>query len=408
MGFVLTWALGCVAIEGRLAAADPPVVDAPPGVDREISVPLVPELPSEPWSGIVARGEPGDQLFAEATIHDFALTLSDEAYRALRDHPDEQVQGVLTWHGVAYDAGIKIKGSSSFRSIRQKASFKIDVHQYDRERRIDGLKRLTLNNMIQDATMLREHAYYWLAGALAIPAPRHGYARVTVNGEPFGLYGLVETMDGRLMKRLFPDDKDGNLYEASGADFTEARNWFDLQVDGGIVPTPDDMDDLVRALEGADSDAFAGVFAERFDLEPVLRYLALDIVTGNDDGYVFNHHNYHAYHYALSDRWVLLPWGTDRSFTQEVSPYGAHDTPIMGELVRRCWGDDTCAGQLREQIEAVLHVWEDGGFPEMLAAGVELVADACEVDPRREKRCDQEEIQAFVDERAAYVREHLE
>ncbi|MDP2304982.1 MAG: CotH kinase family protein [Pseudomonadota bacterium] len=402
MSSIVTWALACADVEGNLNQIGAPShMPAEPADVR--SVPLAPVYSYDALSDLEAGGEPGDRLFAAGMIEDFEITLSSDAWRSLRDHPDEEVAGTLTWRGVEYSAGIKIKGSSSYRSIQEKASFKVDVHQYERERRIDGLKRLTLNNMIQDPTMLREHAYYWLAAQLGVPAPRQGFARVTVNGEPYGVYSLVETMDGRLMKRLYPDDHDGNLYEASGADFTSERNWFDVQVDGGIIPTPDDIDELVDTIEEAGHDEFAGVFGARFDTEAVLRYLALDTVVGNDDGYVFNHHNYHAYHLAFADRWVLLPWGTDRSFTEEVSPYGAWDKPIVGELALRCWDDDGCAHELHEAIEEVLRVWEDGAFPEMLATTGALIREACEDDPRREKECDPEDIQGFVEARAAYV-----
>jgi hypothetical protein len=411
MVFILPLSVGCMAIEGRLAALEPRggPVPGPDGSDdtglelKDLPVLLdwMPPLTMEP-------GEPGDQLFAPGTIHELEILLSDEAWRSLRDDPDEEVEGKLVWRGFAFSAGVKIKGSSSYRSIRDKASFKVDVHQYDRAQRINGLKRLTLNNMIQDPTMLREHAYYWLAGQVGVPAPRHGYARLWVNGEPYGLYGLVETMDGRLMKRLFPEDPDGNLYEASGADFTDARNWFDLQVDGGVVPTPDDIDGLVEALEEAGKDEFFEVFQARFDPDPTLRYLALEIVAGNDDGYVFNHHNYHAYHLAYADRWVLLPWGTDRSFIREVPPDGDHATPVVGQLALRCLDDEACADLLLRHITDVLDVWEEGAFREMLGATAEWVAVECEQDPRREKRCDPEDILEFVDHRAAYLREELE
>lgn len=412
MGFLLLWAAGCVSIEGQLSALDGaggPVgpMDETPSPPRKEPLVLLPvadadtPMPTE-------SGAPGDVLFEPGTIQDLEIVLSDSAYRSLRDHPDEEVEGTLVWHGIEFRAGVKIKGSSSYRSILEKASFKVDVHQYDREQRINGLKRLTLNNMIQDPTMLREHAYYWLAGRLGVPAPRHAYARLSVNGEIYGLYGIIETMDGRLMKRLYPDDKDGNLYEASGADFTDARNWFDLQVDGGIIPAPDDIDDLVDDLEDAGRDEFFDIFGARFDTDAVLRYIALDTVAGNDDGYVFNHHNYHAYHLAYADRWVLMPWGTDRAFTEEVSPYGAWDKPIVGELVLKCWGDEACAHQLHERIEEVLGVWEDGGFREMLATTEELIHDDCRSDPRREKDCDPEDILEFVEHRAGFVWDEIE
>ncbi len=407
MGLALSWMFACAAIEGQLIGAPQGAVPEVGGTVDD-APPLPPELDAAPLEGTREPGLPGDRLFAEDVLHDFAITVSDSAYRSLRDHPREEVEGTLAWRTQEFRVGVKLKGSSSFRTIREKPSFKIDVHAFESGQRIDGLKRLTLNNMIQDPTMLREHAYYWLAGRLDVAAPRQAYARVTFNGEPYGLYSLIETMDGRLMKRLFPDDPDGNLYDASGADFTYERDWFDVEVDGGIAPIEDDMAELVDAVVEAGDDDFAAMFAERFDQDAVLGYFAIDIVTGNDDGYVFNHHNYLPYHLAHADRWLLLPWGTDRSFTNEVSPYGDWQTPVAGVLAARCWEDDNCADSLHERIEAVLAVWEDGSFTDMLARTAAVVGPECEADVRRDKRCDIEDIEEFVEARAGEVREALE
>lgn len=411
MGLELLWLLGCVGMDSVLSATvdfDPPA--SSPGEPAPVPVPPRP-YPTVSFDArgapLGVDGEPGAELFAAGSIHDLAITLSDDAWRSLRDDPREEVRGTVTWRTVEYDAGIRLKGSSSFRTIDEKCSFKIDVHAFEDARRIDGLKRLTLNNQIQDPTMAREHAYYWLAASVGVPGSRHGYARVTVNGEAYGLYGLVETMDERLLDRLFPDDDKGNLYESSGADFTDARNWFDLEEEGGVVPAPDDLDDLIDALEDADGDAYVDVMRERFDMDALLGYLALDLVTGNDDGYVFNHHNYHAYHLAFADRWVLLPWGTDRSFTREVSPYGGGLTPIVGVLATRCWDDEACADALTERIVDVLDVWE-GPFRDHVGDTLARVSEACEDDPKREKSCDPDDLAAFVDRRAEYVRDALE
>ncbi|MDP2315473.1 MAG: CotH kinase family protein [Pseudomonadota bacterium] len=364
--------------------------------------------PGSTLPGGAAVGSNPTELFAEGQVHEIALTLTDAARRSLEDDPGVEVEALLAWRSVEYPVGVAIKGSASFRPIDEKPSFKIDVHAVDPDLRLDGHKRVTLNNMVQDPTMMREHAYYGLAAALGVAAPRHGYARVTVNGADYGLYGLVETMDGQLLKRLYPDDPDGNLYESSGADFTGERDWFELEVDGGQVPVDLDIQALVAALDAAYDADFMAVLESRFETSALLRYLALDMMAGNDDGYVYNHNNYQAYHPAVADRWVLLPWGTDRSFTEEVSPYGGRDTPVAGTLARRCWGDDACSQELLGHLREVVDVWETGALAESLAATWGRIGDACEADPRRESACAPDDILTYVERRAAYVRERID
>jgi hypothetical protein len=345
----------------------------------------------------------GGQLFAEGVIQDLALTLPDASLASLRVTPEQEVSGTLEWNGSAYTVAVRLKGNNSFRTIDQKPSFKIDVHAYDPAQDLDGLERLTLNNMIQDRTMMREHAYYWLSARFGLPAPRHAYARVTVNAEPYGLYGLVETMDEQLVNRAFPSDADGNLYESSGDDFLSDVNHFELEESGGLVPTPDDVDALVDVVEATRLSGFDAMIGERFARDKLLLFLAVDTVIGNGDGYVFNAHNYFAYHGAVSDRWQLLPWGADRSFNTEVCHSGDVVNPLDGVLAESCWADGGCAADLAEAIDAVLGPWDDE-FPALIGATEALIRADAEVDLRREDAFEPEDLRGFVERRGDFMR----
>ncbi len=402
----------CVGVEagGALAHA-PPLTPpyAPPTVE-----PLEPEHIGIAAGGrmtplweVEREGPPdGGELFADGAVHDLALTLSEDAIASLRAAPETEIEGTLGWRGQDFRAGVRLKGSHSFRTIDEKPSFKIDVHAFDPDQEIDGLERLTLNNMIQDRTMLRESTYYWLAARLGVPGPRHAYARVTVNGADYGLYSLVETMDEKLVKRAFAEDRDGNLYEGSGDDFTYDLEHFELEETRGVIPSPDDLEDLVDAVEATRSGGFDEMLSERFERDVVLTYFALDTVAGNDDGYVYNNHNFLAYHGVNSDRWQLLPWGTDRAFSREVPPLGDAETFVEGHLVLSCWADTTCAAALTETIQAVLDVWEDE-LADRVEATEDLIHDAAEADPRREKEYEPDDLEDFVDERADFLRGYL-
>lgn len=357
--------------------------------------PVAPDGPSD-----------GAVLYAEGAVHEVHLTLSDSAIASLRDDPTVEVKAGLELGEARMDVALRLKGNSSFQSIDQKPSFKIDVHEYARTQRIDGEKRLTLNNMIEDPTMLREHSYYWLAARFGVPAPRQAYARVWVNGAAYGLYNLLETMDEELIEHAFGDDEDGNLYEASGADFTHSRNWFDLEETGDVVPTPDDIDALVDAVEASRSGDYWTTLNERFDIDDILFYWAIEIVSGNDDGYVFNHHNYLVYHAPLAAKWSMLPWGTDRSFSREVPPRGDGATPLFGDLVIRCWDDDACAAALAARIEDVLVVWDEELGGEIDATWSRIGAD-CEADERKRYSCRPDKLQEFVEARAEFLRGYL-
>ena len=103
-----------------------------------------------------------------------------------------------------YDVKIHAKGrAGSRRALDDKPAFKAKLGKDDR---FFGLKQLTLNNMVQDPTMLREALGYQVYEAAGAKVPTAGYARLTVNREAYGLYLNLETPDAQFLKRRFGDD----------------------------------------------------------------------------------------------------------------------------------------------------------------------------------------------------------
>ena len=112
------------------------------------------------------------------------------------------------------DVGIRLKGGvGSFRPLTKKAAFKVKFDEYVEGQTLLGLKKLTLNNMVQDPSMI--HETLGLRGRFARRACRpRGRATPTcaVNGEDYGLYLDVETLDKVSLPRLFASTQ--HLYEA--------------------------------------------------------------------------------------------------------------------------------------------------------------------------------------------------
>lgn len=118
------------------------------------------------------------------------------------------------------DVGVRLKGGiGSFRPLSQKAAFKLKFDELVDDQTFFGLEKLTLNNMVQDPTMVHETLAYETFRALGVPASRTGYAFLRVNGVPFGLYLNIEALDSVALPRWFTSTR--HLYEgAYGTDVT--------------------------------------------------------------------------------------------------------------------------------------------------------------------------------------------
>ena len=120
------------------------------------------------------------------SIYFFAAKTAPSRYnRATRE-------GGLVYENVA----IRGKGNTSLTQVEQygnsRYSFKVEFEHYDNALSYYGLDKLSLNNLIQDNTMLKDYLCYQLMGSFGVDAPLCSFVYITVNGEDWGLYLAVE------------------------------------------------------------------------------------------------------------------------------------------------------------------------------------------------------------------------
>lgn len=368
---------------------------APGDVARDASV--------EPIGNAPVRETTGrDWLYQSGVVHDFFLEFPAESRWNLATNPSVDVPATFTYADRAYTVGVHLRGNRTFRTFDGKPSLKIDFGEYVPGQTFSGARRLTLNNMVQDGSMLREAAAYYLFRAAGISAPRHGYARVWIDGEWYGLYGIVETIDEQFLGDHFASN-DGNAYGGGyGADVVPGcAALFTLEEpgDGSIAPYSD-LDDLINVV--TNDDDFIDVLDVHFD-GMLTRYFAVEMVSGQHDGYVTYANNYVLYHDPSVERWSIVPWGTDQSFTAR-----SRDVfkDWFGALALRCLGDADCVERFTGDVYDVLAVWEDSGLYAHIVEVQGAIADDCESDPRRELPCasEQEDVLEYLKERPDDVR----
>jgi hypothetical protein len=329
-------------------------------------------------SGPVETDEDGDFLFGDRTL-DFEISLDDADIAALTAEPYEEVRADFTFQGQTWEVGLRLKGSRSFRGLDEKSAFKVDFQEWDAAGRFYGFKRLTLNNMIQDGGMSSEHVSYRLHGLVGHPAPRHGYARVTVNGTWYGLYGVVEGVDDDFLERHFPGDDEGNLYEGGyGGDFQEGCAPLFEQKEG-VDTSLADLEAVIDDVEASSPATFPDVLARYFDVDALMGVWAVELVSSNADAYTTLGNNFFAYH-APSGGWTMIPWGTDQAFTGEEPVIGA----LYGELAERCQDSPACLERLEERVRDVVSVWEQADLASWVDAETARIEDDCRADPRSE------------------------
>jgi len=309
------------------------------------------------------------------------LTLPKSSEDGLEADPSEYEPGTFSFSymsgppgeeeattpAVVGNVGIRLKGGlGSFRKLSEKAAFKLKFNEFVKGQKFLGLKKMTLNNMAQDPSMVHETLAYRAFGAAGVPVPRTGYAYVRVNGVDFGLYLNLETLDETALARIFGsfDKSTQHLYEAQlGSDVVApikiGETGGSFEVDEGDEANVADLEALAGAA-ALGGPAWLAQAAPYADLEEMTRMWAVEKFVEHWDGYSghavsgLRPNNYYLYSDS-SGIFQMLPWGTDQTWSfnagvpgQEVAFDGAG-----GVLFNRCLSDSDCAALYRAAVAEV-------------------------------------------------------
>lgn len=164
-----------------------------------------------------------NRLFDPSKVHTLDIVMNDwDSF--LQTCTDEQYAACdVVIDGEHYDkVGIRAKGNTSLSSVRQygnnRYSFKIEFDHYQNGKTYHGLDKLSLNNLIQDSTFLKDYLAYTLMNRIGASAPLCSFVQINVNGQPWGLYLAVEAVEDSFLMRSYGADH-GRLYKPDSLSF---------------------------------------------------------------------------------------------------------------------------------------------------------------------------------------------
>jgi hypothetical protein len=240
--------------------------------------------------------------------------------------------------------------------------------------------------MAYDPMKVSEELAYQMWRDAGLPASRTSYAHITVNGEDYGLYSMVEPPDDPFLK-IWYDDPDGNLYE-------NAENYCDLDGGRGCFEAEEydegnhEALDALRAAVTTTSDLSA--VRPLLDWDRYTGFLAMEASIAHWDSYSFDQSNFRWYHEPTTDSWSLIPSSTDLSFGYRPWSYpdcGKHGVvPAdydMGIVSVRCWNDPDCEEAVLEKMLEAADRLEAMDAAAAVRAATDRVRDAVYEDRKK-------------------------
>lgn len=263
----------------------------------------------------------------------------------------------VTINGTTYkNVAIRPKGNTSLSQVASddttdRFSFKIKFDYYVDGQTCDGLDSLTLNNLISDASYMKEYFAYDMFQYLGVASSLYSFADISLNGETWGLYLALETPDSSFLERNYgtsygqlykpetmeaggmgggngkADNPDGGRADGNAKaggrgghmgssnsnlayisdDTADYSYIFDNTITDG---TEKDQETLIEALKnisnGTDLEAY-------LNIDQMLRYMAVNVFLVNLDSYFGNMlHNYLLY--EEDGQICMLPWDYNLAF----------------------------------------------------------------------------------------------
>ncbi len=163
------------------------------------------------------------RLFDNSRVHSIDIYMDDWDSFIKNAASEEYSPATLIIDGEVYkNVAIRGKGNTSLSNVAgmnsQRYSFKIEFDHYDNNKSYYGLDKLALNNLIQDTTMMKDYLAYTMMNAFGVNAPLCSFVYITVNGEDWGLYLAVESVEDGFLRRNYGGDA-GNLYKPDSTGF---------------------------------------------------------------------------------------------------------------------------------------------------------------------------------------------
>lgn len=274
---------------------------------------------------------------------------------------EEYIMADVVVNGTKFsNVGIRPKGNSSLQQVyssdSDRYSFKIKFDEYVAGQTCFGLDMLVLNNMLGDATCMKEYLTFDMMKSLGVDVPYFSYSRITVNGEDRGFYFALEAY-GDSFKQRISGDESGMLYNVKsmemGGEKAGVFGGMGGSGSGGSLEYNGDDASAYQAIfgnaagaEGSDEDYArvitalkalneGGNIEKYFDVDEILRYLAVHTFVVNLDSYSSNMaQNYYIYEYDGVIK--ILPWdynfawGAFESGNASSTVNFPIDTPVSG------------------------------------------------------------------------------
>ena len=275
-------------------------------------------------------------LFDDSTLPEVRISIHPDSLDEILADENQQsdhefpASFSITKNGITEtvdSVGFRLRGNTSRAS--QKKSFKVSFDTFIDGREYRGLDKMNLNGEHNDPTIMRAKLSWNILEKMDVKAPRSNHISLYINDVFYGMYLNVEHIDNELLDKEFKDDS-GNLYKClypadlgtrnlKGELITDFSNYVEFGRRPYDLKTNESENDysglasLIEFLNNSSNQEFEEQIHDYLDVDATLRWMAIDVLTGNWDNYSFNKNNFYLYQSPEDGRFVVIPYDYDNT-----------------------------------------------------------------------------------------------
>ena len=265
-------------------------------------------------SAVEGYPKPCSELYDPSRLPDFDVEISAAEWTAMRQDCQDGVQlyrsVVFNYAEESVEAMMRLKGNWSWNC--DKMQFVISFNETDSDGRFHGLRKIVLDAPWYDPTVIRERLAFEYMKAYGAPYSCVNNARLSINGEYYGVYANVEKLDREYLERNF-EDPDGNLFKAGTELKTNEATATNATVDAFWAATS-----LSEVEALVDVEQAVGIWA------------GLAMVPDPDSYWAGVEINFYLYEHPTRGL-LFLPYDMDISFGENIWPELVSADPITYE-----------------------------------------------------------------------------
>lgn len=176
---------------------------------------------------VMAQTGYASRLFDDSRVHSIDIVMENwDSFLDTCENEEYSACSMVIDNEAYKNVGIRAKGNTSLSQVKEygndRYSFKIEFDCYEKGNSYHGLDKISLNNIIQDNTYMKDYLTYKMMGDFGVAAPLCSYVYITVNGEDWGLYLAVESVEESFLARNYGSGY-GNLYKPDSMDMGGGR-----------------------------------------------------------------------------------------------------------------------------------------------------------------------------------------